>query len=45
MTKMKKLLFLFDTDRYARHIERAYIAMVERQRRGLPPASFDVAEL
>jgi predicted O-linked N-acetylglucosamine transferase (SPINDLY family) len=36
---------LFDTDRYARHIERAYIAMVERQRRGLPPASFDVADL
>ncbi len=36
---------LFDTDRYARHIERAYIAMVERQRRGQAPESFDVAEL
>ncbi len=36
---------LFDTDRYARHIESAYAAMVERQRRGQAPASFDVAEL
>jgi protein O-GlcNAc transferase len=35
---------LFDTDRYVRHIESAYTTMVERQRRGQPPASFDVAE-
>jgi protein O-GlcNAc transferase len=34
---------LFDTERYARHIESAYVAMVERQRRGQGPASFDVA--
>ena len=36
---------LFDTNRYARHIESAYSAMVERHRRGQAPASFDVAEL
>jgi len=36
---------LFDTDRYVRHIESAYATMVERQRRGQPPASFDVAQL
>jgi protein O-GlcNAc transferase len=36
---------LFDTDRYARRIESAYTTMVERQRRGQPPASFDVPEL
>jgi protein O-GlcNAc transferase len=33
---------LFDTPRYARHIEVAYRTMRERQRRGLPPESFAV---
>ncbi len=36
---------LFDTPRFARHIEAAYKAMCERQRRGLPPASFAVKAL
>ena len=34
---------LFDTDRFRRHIEAAYIAMWERAQRGSPPASFAVA--
>ncbi len=33
---------LFDTDRYRRHIEAAYLAMWERSQRGEPPVSFAV---
>jgi hypothetical protein len=33
---------LFDTARFARHIEAAYETMVERAQRGEPPASFNV---
>jgi len=33
---------LFDTDRFRRHIEAAYIEMWERHQRGEPPASFSV---
>jgi predicted O-linked N-acetylglucosamine transferase (SPINDLY family) len=33
---------LFDRGRYRRHVEQAYVHMVERQRRGEPPVSFDV---
>ena len=33
---------LFDTDRFRRHIEAAYITMWERYQRGEPPASFAV---
>ncbi len=33
---------LFDTDRFRRHIESAYIAMRERAERGEPPAGFAV---
>jgi protein O-GlcNAc transferase len=36
---------LFDTDRFRRHIEAAYLEMWERQQRGEPPASFGVAPL
>ena len=36
---------LFDTDRFRRHIEAAYVEMVARQRRGEPPADFDVAPI
>jgi len=36
---------LFDTDRFRRHIEAAYVEMVARQRRGEPPAGFDVAPI
>ena len=33
---------LFDTDRYRRHLECAYVTMVERYQRGEPPQSFSV---
>jgi protein O-GlcNAc transferase len=33
---------LFDTDRFRRHIESAYVTMWERHQRGAPPASFPV---
>ena len=33
---------LFDTKRFARHIEAAYVTMWERQQRGQPPESFAV---
>ena len=36
---------LFDTDRFRRHIERAYEAMWARHRRGEPPAHFAVEAL
>jgi protein O-GlcNAc transferase len=36
---------LFDTRRTTRHIERAYVAMHERHRSGLPPDHIDVADL
>jgi predicted O-linked N-acetylglucosamine transferase (SPINDLY family) len=36
---------LFDTDRFRRHLEAAYVEMVARQRRGEPPAGFDVAPI
>lgn len=32
----------FDTDRFCRHLEQAYLVMVERRRRGLPPETFRV---
>jgi predicted O-linked N-acetylglucosamine transferase (SPINDLY family) len=36
---------LFDTERFARHLERAYEMMWERHVRGLPPASLQVPAL
>jgi hypothetical protein len=33
---------LFDTARTVRHLERAYLEMWERRRRGDPPADFAV---
>jgi predicted O-linked N-acetylglucosamine transferase (SPINDLY family) len=36
---------LFDTDRYRRHIESAYITMWEMSQRGEPPHSFAVPDL
>ncbi|MGE5540330.1 MAG: tetratricopeptide repeat protein [Gemmatimonas sp.] len=36
---------LFDTQRFRRHIEQAYLTMYERQRRGDPPDAFAVAPL
>ena len=34
---------LFDTPRFARHIEAAYVAMADRWRRGLPPDHITVS--
>jgi predicted O-linked N-acetylglucosamine transferase (SPINDLY family) len=36
---------LFDTDRFRRHLEAAYVAMHERAQRGEPPAGFAVPAL
>jgi predicted O-linked N-acetylglucosamine transferase (SPINDLY family) len=36
---------LFDTDRFRRHIERAYLTMYERHLSGRAPESFDVAAI
>jgi predicted O-linked N-acetylglucosamine transferase (SPINDLY family) len=36
---------LFDTDRFTRHLERAYQLMAERARNGLPPDHIDVDAL
>jgi protein O-GlcNAc transferase len=36
---------LFDTARFARHLERAFTLMTERARRGDPPAGFAVPAL
>ncbi len=36
---------LFDTDRFRRHIEAAFVEMRARQRRGEPPAAFSVAAI
>jgi protein O-GlcNAc transferase len=33
---------LFDSERYRRHVEQAYVQMIERQQSGKPPVSFDV---
>ena len=33
---------LFDTERFTRHIEAAYVTMWERYRRGQPPVHFAV---
>ena len=36
---------LFDTDRFTRHLEAAYLTMWQRAERGLPPAGFAVEPL
>jgi len=36
---------LFDTDRFRRHLEAAYVTMYERYQQGEPPMSFDVPPL
>jgi protein O-GlcNAc transferase len=42
LARQKIVSPLFDTDRFRRHLEAAFIAMVERQRDGRPPATFRV---
>ncbi|WP_204278696.1 hypothetical protein, partial [Enterobacter hormaechei] len=36
---------LYDSSRFTRHMEQAFITMVEIHRSGEPPRSFDVAPL
>ena len=36
---------LFDTERFTRHLEAAFVAMAERARKGEPPGAFDVPPL
>ena len=43
LTHERDALPLFDTDRFRRNIERAYVAMWGRHKRGEPPCDFDVA--
>ncbi len=42
LVQQKTVSPLFDTDRFRRHLEAAFIAMVDRRRIGLPPATFRV---
>jgi predicted O-linked N-acetylglucosamine transferase (SPINDLY family) len=41
----RKTHLLFDTDRFARHLEAAYATMWQRAQRGDPAESFAVAAL
>jgi len=41
----RRTLPLFDSERYRRHVEQAYLQMMERLRRGELPQSFDVAPI
>jgi predicted O-linked N-acetylglucosamine transferase (SPINDLY family) len=43
LKRQRDVAALFDTMRFTRHLESAYSTMCERQRAGLPPASFAVA--
>ena len=43
LARQRATMPLFDSERYRRHVEQAYVQMMERLRRGEPPASFDVA--
>jgi protein O-GlcNAc transferase len=45
LARNRKSYPLFDTKRFARHIEAAYVTMLERSRRGDPPESFAVAPM
>ncbi len=45
LARNRDCLPLFDTRRFCRHLEAAYVAMWERQQRGEPPASFAVEPL
>ena len=42
LTRERMSCALFDTQRFCRHLEAAYLTMWERQQRGQPPATFDV---
>jgi predicted O-linked N-acetylglucosamine transferase (SPINDLY family) len=45
LTRDRERHSLFDTKRFAKHIESAYVAMWEKYQRGKPPASFAVDRL
>ncbi len=42
LAREREVCTLFDTDRFRRHLEAAYVEMIERARRGEAPASFAV---
>lgn len=42
LARLRSTAPLFDNKRHCRHVEQAYLQMMERHRRGEPPASFDV---
>jgi predicted O-linked N-acetylglucosamine transferase (SPINDLY family) len=43
LVQQRSTCSLFDTDRFRRHLEQAYLTMIERSRSGQPPCSFAVA--
>ncbi len=45
LTQTRLSCALFDTEKFCRHLEAAYVAMWDRQRAGRPPAHIDVARL
>jgi len=45
LARNAKMCALFDTGRFCRHLETAYVAMWERHQRGEPPAGFSVGGL
>lgn len=45
LVQMRLQAPLFDTERFTRHLERAYAMMAERWQTGLPPADIDVPAL
>ena len=44
LSKQRSQCALFDTPRYRKHLESAYLTMVERHQQGLPPQGFAVAQ-
>jgi predicted O-linked N-acetylglucosamine transferase (SPINDLY family) len=44
LERNRSLMPLFDTPRYTRNLETAYVMMWERQQKSLPPEGFDVVE-
>jgi predicted O-linked N-acetylglucosamine transferase (SPINDLY family) len=45
LARDRATLALFDTARFTRHLEAAYVTMVDRSRRGEPPRGFAVAPI
>ena len=45
LVRQRPSMKLFDSERYRRHVEQAYLQMMERLQRGEAPASFDVVPI